>query len=73
MLTSYNSATSTYPDIDCVFLNAGIQGRYDLTQPEKINMTEFHREMDVNYSSFVMLTLGFLPFLKKKQSPTSLI
>jgi short-subunit dehydrogenase involved in D-alanine esterification of teichoic acids len=61
------------PDIDCVFLNAGVQHRYDFSQPEKVNLTEFNSEMNVNFSSFVALTHAFLPFLLGKTLQTSLI
>ena len=58
---------STWDDVN-------LAGRvHDLTQPEKIDMAEFHREMDVNYSSFVTLTVEFLSYLMQKQSQTSLI
>ncbi|KAL8821284.1 MAG: hypothetical protein Q9223_000657 [Gallowayella weberi] len=65
--------TKTYPDIDCVFLNAGIQGLYDLTKPDQIDLAAFHHEMNVNFTSFVNISLAFLPFLQSKQSPTSII
>lgn len=61
------------PDIDCVFLNAGVQRRYDFSQPEKVNLAEFNSEMNVNFSSFVALTHAFLPFLMGKTSQTSLV
>ncbi len=63
----------TSPDIDSIFLNAGVQRRYDFSHPEKVNLAEFHSEMNVNFSSFVALTHAFLPFLLAKKSPTSLI
>jgi len=61
------------PDIDCIFLNAGVQRRYDFSQPEKVDLAEFNSEVDVNFSSFVALTHAFLPFLASKKSQTSLI
>lgn len=48
------------PDIDCLFLNAGVQRRYDFSQPEKVDLAEFHSEMSVNFSSFVDLSHAFL-------------
>ncbi|KAL8798811.1 MAG: hypothetical protein Q9182_006355 [Xanthomendoza sp. 2 TL-2023] len=65
--------TKSYPDIDCVFLNAGIQGLYDLTKPDQIDLAAFHHEMNVNFTSFVNISLAFLPFLQSKQSSTGII
>lgn len=61
------------PDIDCLFLNAGMQRRYDFSQPEKVDLAEFNSELTVNYTSFVALTHAFLPYLLKKPSPSSII
>jgi short-subunit dehydrogenase involved in D-alanine esterification of teichoic acids len=61
------------PDIDCVFLNAGVQRRYDFSQPEQVDLAEFNSEVTVNFTSFVALTHAFLPFLASKKSQTSLI
>ncbi|KAI4112944.1 MAG: hypothetical protein LQ345_005988 [Seirophora villosa] len=68
-----NQVTSSYPDIDCVFLNAGVQAPYDLTKPDKIDLAAFHKEVSINFTSFVNLSLAFLPFLEAKQSPTSIV
>ena len=65
--------TSSYPDLDCVFLNAGVQGVYDLSKPNQVNLAAFHKEMSVNFTSSVNISLAFLPFLQSKQSPTSIV
>ncbi|KAL8835770.1 MAG: hypothetical protein Q9176_006718 [Flavoplaca citrina] len=65
--------TSSYPDLDCVFLNAGVQAVYDLSKPNQVNLAAFHKEMSVNFTSFVNISLAFLPFLQSKQSPTSIV
>ncbi|KAL8683763.1 MAG: hypothetical protein Q9186_000249 [Xanthomendoza sp. 1 TL-2023] len=65
--------TKSYPDVDCVFLNAGIQGVHDLTNPGQIDLAAFHHEMNVNFTSFVNLSLAFLPCLQSKTSSTSII
>ena len=67
------TVTSKNPDIDCVFLNAGIQGMYDFSQPDQVNLAAFHEEMSVNFTSFVNLTTIFLPFLQSKPYPTSIV
>lgn len=65
--------TQAYPDLDCVFLNAGIQSPIDLSEPTKVDLSAFHAEISVNFTSFVDLTIKFLPFLMSKTSETSLI
>ncbi|KAI4243562.1 MAG: hypothetical protein L6R40_003385 [Gallowayella cf. fulva] len=71
--TFVDKITTGYPDLDCVFLNAGVQGLYDLTKPDQIDLAAFHQEMSVNFTSFVDISLAFLPFLQSKQSPTSIV
>lgn len=68
-----SGVTQTYPDLDCVFLNAGIQSVVKLAEPETVDLSAFHTEMSVNFSSFVDITIKFLPFLKSKRSETGLI
>ncbi|KIX04647.1 uncharacterized protein Z518_05517 [Rhinocladiella mackenziei CBS 650.93] len=65
--------TKTYPELDCVFLNAGIQSPINLAQPDKVNLEAFHSEVSVNFSAFVDLTIKFLPFLMDKKFNTGLI
>ncbi|KAL8709218.1 MAG: hypothetical protein Q9220_005960 [cf. Caloplaca sp. 1 TL-2023] len=62
-----------YPDLDCVFLNAGIQSPGNLASPEKFDLDLFHTEVATNFTSVVEMTIKFLPFLQKKSSPTSII
>jgi short-subunit dehydrogenase involved in D-alanine esterification of teichoic acids len=61
------------PDIDCVYLNAGVQRPFDLSQPEKVDITTFIDEMNVNYLSNVILAQAFMPLLAKKQSKSCLM
>lgn len=67
------SVTTAYPTIDCIFLNAGIQHRYDFTNPSTLDFPRFHHETTTNFTSFVALTHTFLPHLLACSSPTSLI
>ncbi|KAL9086373.1 MAG: hypothetical protein Q9165_007159 [Trypethelium subeluteriae] len=64
--------TKKHPNLDCVFLNAGTQNRYDLGQPAKVDLGQFHNEVNVNFSSMVDLSIKFLPFLMSKNSPASI-
>ncbi|KAJ5742473.1 Glucose/ribitol dehydrogenase [Penicillium nucicola] len=57
-----------YPDIDCVFLNAGTQRFYDLTNPKDFDVKSFQHEINVNFMSNVALTQAFLPFMMPKNS-----
>ena len=61
------------PDIDSVFLNAGVLQPYNLVDTKNFNIAEFHEEVKINFSSFVALCNAFLPYLKKKAEPTSFI
>lgn len=61
-----------HPDIDCVFLNAGIQSIIDLSKPS-MDLAAFNNEIKVNFTSFVALTHAFLPFLRGKEGKTSLV
>ena len=69
-----DTVTATYPDLDCVFLNAGIQRNHDFSKPETVKIEDFHEEMRLNFGSFVDITHGFLPFfLAKEKTPTSFV
>jgi short-subunit dehydrogenase involved in D-alanine esterification of teichoic acids len=60
------------PDIDSVFLNAGVQRPYDLADTAEFDIGAFHDEVKVNFSSFVALCHAFLPYLQRPE-PTSFI
>ncbi|KAF9888738.1 hypothetical protein FE257_008313 [Aspergillus nanangensis] len=63
--------TTKYPDIDCVFLNAGFQIPTDMTSQEKWDMQQFQQIFHINFTGVVALTREFLPFLKEKKSETT--
>ncbi|KIN01480.1 hypothetical protein OIDMADRAFT_199063 [Oidiodendron maius Zn] len=65
--------TQKYPDIDCVFLNAGVQRPHDFSKPEKMDLQAFFAETNVNFNSMVSLVHAFLPYLLNKTSETSFI
>ncbi|KAG0649842.1 Acylglycerone-phosphate reductase [Hyphodiscus hymeniophilus] len=64
---------STSPDIDCIFFNAGVQGQYDFSQPEKVDFAKFAAEFTVNFTSCVALVVAFLPLLAKEKFKAGLI
>ncbi|RYP60847.1 hypothetical protein DL769_007947 [Monosporascus sp. CRB-8-3] len=56
--------TRTYPDIDCVFLNSGIQRTLNFTKPEAIDLARVQQELTTNYTAYVALTTYLLPHLQ---------
>ena len=65
--------TTTHPDLDCVFLNSGIQRGVNFAQPESVDIDLINHEFVTNYLSFLALTKAFLPFLQAKGTESSLI
>ncbi|KAI4130493.1 MAG: hypothetical protein LQ338_001724 [Usnochroma carphineum] len=65
--------TSTYDDLDCVFMNSGIQRSLDFSKPDTVDLDTIQTEYKTNYLSFLALTKAFLPFLQNKQQESSLI
>lgn len=63
-----------HPDIDCVFLNSGVQRNMNWAEPESIDLSNLEMEVLTNYTSYMHLSKAFLPYLQK-QAPkeTSLI
>ncbi|KAL4882670.1 hypothetical protein BJY04DRAFT_217163 [Aspergillus karnatakaensis] len=59
------------PDIDCIFFNAGVQKPYNVA--EEFDLSSFHDEIKVNFTSFVSLTHSLLPYLKRHSNQTSII
>ncbi|KAL3471079.1 hypothetical protein BJX99DRAFT_263604 [Aspergillus californicus] len=62
-----------HPDLDCVFINSGIQRRSVFSEPDAIDMATIEEEMTVNYTSYLALTKEFLPFFLEKAIPTAFI
>ena len=67
------SIVSQYPDLDCVFLNSGVQHQIRLSRPAEVDLDAFHAEMSTNFSRLVDLSTKFLPHLLQKPFPTALI
>lgn len=55
-----------HPDIDCVFLNSGIQRALNWSKPEAVSLDSIEEEMLTNYTAFMHLTKAFLPYLQKQ-------
>ena len=67
------SVTKTHEDLDCVFMNSGIQRGLDFSKPESVNLDEIQTEFTTNYLSYLALTKGFLPFLQNKSTESAII
>ncbi|KAH6634034.1 hypothetical protein B0J18DRAFT_461233 [Chaetomium sp. MPI-SDFR-AT-0129] len=68
-----NNIVSNYPDLDCVFLNAGMQRQIRLSRPAEVDLDAFHHEINTNFSRMVDLSVKFLPHLLAHSSPTALV
>lgn len=55
-----------HPDLDCVFLNSGMQRAVNWAEPEKVDLDAVDLEVKTNYTSFLHLTKAFLPYLQKQ-------
>ncbi|KAK1824188.1 hypothetical protein LTR12_001489 [Friedmanniomyces endolithicus] len=63
-----------HPDLDCIFLNSGMQRHLDWTKPDEVDLEAVDLEVLTNYTSFLHLTKAFLPYLQKQApKPTSMI
>ncbi|KAL0942991.1 short chain dehydrogenase [Colletotrichum truncatum] len=63
--------TSTYPTLDTVILNAGIQRTVDFTNPQSISLPNVSSELTTNYLAPLHLTTHFLPHLQSLAQNTS--
>jgi len=63
----------THPDIDCVFLNAATQARFDFSKPETVDLGALQSQITINFNSQVALVHAMLPHLLSRSSPTGLI
>ena len=60
------------PDLDFVFVNAGIQRPFDFANPASVDLDVFDQELLTNYTAAVRLTKAFLPHLQKQPQQTAL-
>ncbi|MCJ1471449.1 hypothetical protein MMC13_000088 [Lambiella insularis] len=65
--------TKSYPDLDCVLMNSGIQRELDFSNPESVDLSLIETEFVTNYLAFLALTKAFLPFLMSKAEESSVI
>lgn len=60
------------PDLDCIFVNSGIQRPFDFGKPETVDLDIFDQELITNYTSAVHLTKAFLPHLQSLKGQTAI-
>jgi short-subunit dehydrogenase involved in D-alanine esterification of teichoic acids len=65
--------TKNHPDLDCVFLNSGIQRTFNFAKPETVNVETINEEITTNYLAYLHLTTAFLPHLQKQHNETSIV
>ena len=68
------SIHESHPDLDFVLCNSGIQRGFDFSRPESVDLNLLEVELTTNYTSFIHLTMAFLPYLQErsKVSPTGI-
>ncbi|KAI9663860.1 MAG: hypothetical protein M1821_007350 [Bathelium mastoideum] len=62
-----------HPDLDCVFINAGIQRGVNFANPRSVDLSLIEAELTTNYTSVIHLTVAFTAILQPKAGPTALI
>jgi len=68
-----NQVISENDDLDCVFINSGIQRGLDFSKPEDVDLEVIQQEFTLNYLSYIHLWKAFLPHLLKSKNKTALI
>ncbi|KAI0009456.1 short chain dehydrogenase [Xylariaceae sp. FL0662B] len=64
----------TYPSLDCVVLNSGIQRPVNFAKPNDIDLPLVQQEIVTNYTSYVTMITHFLPHLQGRQpQPAALV
>ncbi|KAI0015734.1 short chain dehydrogenase [Xylariomycetidae sp. FL0641] len=69
------SLVKTYPSLDCVVLNSGLQRPLNFAKPEAIDLKTVHAEFTTNYTSYITMIKYFLPHLQSLhgQKPAALV
>ncbi|KAK0516999.1 hypothetical protein JMJ35_000154 [Cladonia borealis] len=52
--------TETHPDLDCVFINSGIQRTFDFSKPETVDLAVVQEEFNTNYLSYLASYLHYI-------------
>ena len=62
------SIIKSHPDLDAIFLNAGVQYVMDFSKPHTVDISKIQNEVTINYISMVALTHAFMPFFQSKST-----
>lgn len=62
-----------HPDLDCIFLNSGIQRQLNWAKPDGVDLDTVELEFKTNYLSYMHFSKAALPYLQKQKKETSLI
>ncbi|CAI0648960.1 unnamed protein product [Colletotrichum noveboracense] len=68
-----NEVCRKFPELDCVFINSGVQSQIRLSRPSSVDLDAFRNEVNTNFLSVVDISIKFLPKLQEKKFPTGLI
>lgn len=60
------SIGAKHADLDCVFLNSGMQRAVNWAEPDNIDLDAIDLEVLTNYTSYMHLTKALLPLLQKQ-------
>ena len=55
-----------HPNIDCVWMNSGLQRTVNWAEPESVDLDKIELEVTTNYTANMHLTKAFLPYLQKQ-------
>lgn len=60
---------NTYPSLNCLFNNAGVQRKIDFNQSTS-DLSSLAKEIDINLKGVVFVTSAILPIIKGKPNAT---
>ncbi|KAF8989750.1 NAD(P)-binding protein [Cyathus striatus] len=58
----------SYPELDAVIFDAGIQRQFDFSKPESVKMENVIQELTVNYTSVLTMLACILPHFQKRSA-----
>ncbi|KAJ5239921.1 short-chain dehydrogenase/oxidoreductase [Penicillium chermesinum] len=60
------------PDLDCIFVNAGIQRPFDFSKTDTVDLDILDQELVINYTAPVRIAKAFIPHLQRQEKQTAL-
>ena len=71
--STLSKITAEHEDLDCVFINSGIQRTADFSDPESVDLDMITQELTVNYLAPLALAKAVLPFLLARHTDTAIM